>query len=115
MRTSCAIHVLVPALVQALQSQGAPEHQTLFEDALSLLALGVDPGFSQDLEVKAARAAWDAALAGARQANEKLYDTSFTARRVAAQNTRKNPPPKLKKSMFCTADEVSLADIAIEE
>ena len=106
--------VLVPALVQAVKNR-SPEHQTLFEDALSLLALGVDPGFSEDADTKAARAAWDAALTAARLADEKLYDTSFTARRISAQATRKSPPPKLQKSMFCTADEVSLADIAIEE
>jgi hypothetical protein len=106
--------VLVPALVQAVKNRN-PEQPTLFEDALSLLALTADPGFGEDPETKAMRTAWDAALTAAREAEPKLYDGAFTARRMSAQVTRKSPPPKLQKSMFCTAEEVSLADIAIEE
>lgn len=106
--------VLVPALVEAVKRRN-PEQQTLLEDALSLLALTADPGFGQDPQVQAARAAWDKAIVSARDAEPALYDTAFTTRRISAQATRKNPPDKLKRSIFCTAEEVSMADIAIEE
>jgi hypothetical protein len=43
------------------------------------------------------------------------YARAFTERRTTAQETRKNPPAKYKKTMFCTADEVELSDVAIDE
>ncbi len=106
--------VLVPALVDSVKAR-SKEQQTLLEDVLSLLALTSDPGFGSDPAVLAARAAWSDALGLARNAEPQLYDTAFTQRRVAVQATRKATPDKLRKSMFCTAEEVSLADIAIEE
>jgi hypothetical protein len=106
--------VLVPALADAVQRRN-PEQQSLLEDLLSLLALTPDPGYGQDPDVRAARAAWDKAIVGAREAEPQLYDSAFTTRRISVQATRKNPPDKLKRSIFCTAEEVSLADVAIEE
>ena len=43
------------------------------------------------------------------------YDNAFTKRRTSVQATRKKPPAKLQDSMFCTAAEVTLADVALEE
>ncbi|HVZ37170.1 MAG TPA: hypothetical protein VG963_32330 [Polyangiaceae bacterium] len=104
--------VLVPALADAATS-GREGEGNLFDDLLALLALTPDPGFEDDQAE--ARRAWEAALAGARKVAEERYDTAFTKRRRSAQATRKNPPAKLKDAMFCTAAEVSLADLALEE
>jgi hypothetical protein len=106
--------VLVPALLEAVKRRN-PEQQTLLEDVLSLLALTADPGFGQDAYTQSARAAWNKAIVAAREAEPELYDSAFTTRRISAQATRKNPPDKLKRTIFCTAEEVSLADIAVEE
>ena len=43
------------------------------------------------------------------------YARAFTERRASTQDTRKNIPAKYKKTMFCTADEVELSDVAIDE
>jgi hypothetical protein len=106
--------VLIPALVDSVK-QRSKEQQTLLEDVLSLLALTPDPDWSEDPDTTQSRNAWNAAIGMARDAEPQLYDTAFTQRRVAVQATRKAPPTKLKKTFFCTAEEVSLADIAIEE
>lgn len=104
--------VLIPALVQAVK-RSSPQDRTLLDDVLSLLALTQDPSFKPDDQTR--RAAWQAALAGARETLGAQYAKAFTERRTSAQATRKTPPPKYKKSMFCTADEVELSDVAIEE
>jgi hypothetical protein len=104
--------VLIVALLDAVK-RSSPSDQTLLDDVLGLLALTPDPGFSA--AEKNARAAWEAALAGARQLAPEQYNAAFTQRRAGAQITRKTPSPKLKKSMFCTAEEVELADVAIDE
>jgi hypothetical protein len=107
-------HVLVPALASAAKL-GREGDGTMLEDLLSLLALTPDPSVGDDADAKAARGAWTDALAAARTANEDLYDRAFTVRRASAQVTRKKPPAKLAKAMFCTAEEVELADIAISD
>jgi hypothetical protein len=104
--------VLVPELSEATSS-GRESDSTLFDDLLSLLALTPDPGFGEGEADK--RRAWDAALASARTMAEARYDAAFTRRRIAAQATRKNPPAKLQGAVFCTAEEVELADVALEE
>jgi hypothetical protein len=107
-------HVLVPALAAAAKL-GREGDGTMLEDLLGLLALTPDPGLDDSTESKTARAAWSDALATARNANDELYDRAFTARRASAQITRKKPQAKLAKGMFCTAEEVELADIAIDD
>jgi hypothetical protein len=107
-------HVLVPALVAAVK-RGREADQTMFEDLLGLLALTPDPGFETDSTSIAARGAWEGALAQARDAHAEVYARAFTERRTSVQATRKTPPNKLKRTMFCTAAEVELADVAIEE
>jgi hypothetical protein len=103
--------VLVPSLLAAARQ--VPLDETQLEDVLGLLALTPDPGF--DEASSELRKNWESALAAAREAHPKEYDSGFTQRRVFAQNTRKNPGSKYKSSMFCTADEVSLADEALDE
>jgi hypothetical protein len=61
------------------------------------------------------RDTWQQALAQARERLGEQYARAFTVRRTSAQETRKNIPAKYKKTMFCTADEVELSDVAIEE
>jgi hypothetical protein len=107
-------HVLVPALVEAAK-RGREADQTMFEDLLGLLALTPDPAFATDAATQVPRAAWENALAAAREAHGDVYNRAFTERRTSVQVTRKAPPPKLKRTMFCTAAEVELADVAIEE
>jgi hypothetical protein len=104
--------VLIPALMDAVK-RSTPQDQTLFDDVLGLLALTQDPSFRPEDQQK--RAAWEAALAAARGKMDAQYGRAFAERRASAQATRKNPPPKYKKTMFCTADEVELSDVAIEE
>ena len=104
--------VLIPSLLDATK-RSSPQDQTLLDDVLSLLALTQDPSFKPEEQGK--RAAWEAALTGARELMGVQYAKAFTDRRVSAQATRKAPPAKYKKSMFCTADEVELSDVAIEE
>ncbi|MFT3925017.1 MAG: hypothetical protein QM778_20955 [Myxococcales bacterium] len=105
--------VLVPSLVAAVKRK--PFEQTLFEDLLGLIALTPDPGFAPDPASVKLRTDWEAAMTIAREAYPEVYNTGFTMRRVSAQNTRKNPPAKMQKTMFCTADEVSLADSALDD
>jgi hypothetical protein len=107
-------HVLVPALVETVK-RGREADQTMFEDLLGLLALTPDPSFDSDAASQAARGAWESALAQARDAHADVYTRAFTERRASVQVTRKAPPNKLKPTMFCTAAEVELADVAIEE
>lgn len=102
--------VLVPALMEAT-SGGRELESDLFDDLLGLLSLTPDPGFGP-LEAEK-RKAWEAALAAARTAADTRYDTAFTKRRISVQATRKNPPAKLRGSMFCTAQEVTVADVAL--
>jgi hypothetical protein len=102
--------VLVPALMEACSS-GRELENNLFDDLLGLLALTPDPGFGPaDAE---ARKAWEAALAAARTVADARYDTAFTKRRIAVQAIRKSPPAKFRDGMFCTAEEVTVADVAL--
>jgi hypothetical protein len=103
-------NVIIPALAEALQRKGAGE---AVDDLLGLLALTQDPSFQPGQEQK--RANWEKALAGARDKMGVQYARAFTERRASAQDTRKNIPVKYKKTMFCTADEVELSDVAIDE
>lgn len=110
--TALRDNVLIPALLDAVK-RSTKQDQTLFDDVLGLLALTADPGIgAADAE---SRAAWEAALGKARDQLGAQYGTAFTERRASAQVTRKSAPLKLKKSMFCTAEEVELADVAIED
>jgi hypothetical protein len=93
--------------------RSSPQDQTLLDDVLGLMALTQDPNFQP--ESQALRASWEGALAGARDLMGVQYAKAFTERRASAQVTRKDPPAKLRKSMFCTADEVELSDVAIDE
>ena len=104
--------VLIPALRDAVK-RSSPQDQTLLDDVLGLMALTQDPNFQP--ESQALRTSWEAALAGARDLMGVQYAKAFAERRASAQATRKEPPNKLKKSMFCTADEVELSDVAIDE
>jgi len=104
--------VLIPALLDAVK-RSSPKDQTLLDDVLGLMALTQDPNFST--ESQALRASWEASLAGARDLMGVQYASAFTERRASAQATRKEPPPKLRKTIFCTADEVELSDVAIDE
>jgi hypothetical protein len=112
--TALRDHVLVPALIAATK-RGREADQTMLEDLLSLLALTPDPAITTDSGAQATRTAWESALAGARIATGDIYARAFTERRSAVQVTRKAPPAKLKRSMFCTAEEVELADVAIDD
>jgi hypothetical protein len=104
--------VLVPSLVAAT-STGRELETNLFDDLLGLLALTPDPGLGDD--EAASRKAWSDALASARGAAGERYDTAFTRRRKSVQATRKTAPSQLKDAMFCTAAEVTLADVALED
>jgi hypothetical protein len=105
--------VLVPSLLNAAKKK--PFDQALLEDVLGLLALTPDPGFAPDpLSIKL-RADWEASIAAARDTHPEVYNEAFTLRRISAQVTRKAPPAKMQKTMFCTAEEVSLADSALDE
>lgn len=105
-------NILIAALVDAVK-RSSPSDQTLLDDVLGLLALTPDPGFGP--AEQAARTAWEAALKSARELAGEQYNAAFTLRRASAQQTRKLPPTKLRKTMFCTAEEVELADVAIDE
>lgn len=102
--------VLVPALREAAASE-AELKDDLFDDLLGLLALTADPGFGA-IEADV-RAAWQGALTAARTRDPHRYDTAFTQRRAMVQATRKRPPAKLRGGMFCSADVVEVADVAI--
>jgi len=104
--------VLVPALMEATTS-GREMEDNLFDDLLGLLALTPDPGFSPN--EASARQAWESALASARKVADARYDSAFTKRRKSVQATRHNVPVKLKDTMFCTDEEVEIADVALEE
>jgi hypothetical protein len=105
-------NVLVPELAE-LVKQGGGGDATMREELMSLVALSADPTFeSKDA---ARRERWQATLTAARETFGPEYDRAFTKRRLNVQTTRKDPPPKLKASMFCTAAEVELADVAISE
>ena len=104
--------VLLPSLVQAANS-GRELESNLFDDLLGLLALTPDPGLGDDESVQ--RKAWSSGLEAARKVAEDRYDSAFTKRRKSVQATRKNAPPTLRDSMFCTAAEVTLADVALED
>lgn len=104
--------VIIPALGEAVK-RGTNGDQTALDELLGLLALTADPNFKPEEQAK--RATWEAALTGARDKLGVQYAKAFTERRTSAQVTRKTPPLKYKKTMFCTADEVELADVALEE
>ena len=104
--------VLVPALLKA-SSSNLEKENNLFEDLLGLLALTPDPSLDDDQAES--RKAWSAALEAARKADIDRYDSAFTKRRASVQVMRKTTPAQLKDSMFCTAAEVTLADVALEE
>jgi hypothetical protein len=104
--------VLIPALVDAVK-RSSPSDQTLLDDVLGLLALTPAPGYGPSEQ--SVRAAWESALTSARQLAGAQYNVAFTQRRASVQVTRKSPPSKLKKTIFCTAEEVEAADVAIDE
>ncbi|HEX6239747.1 MAG TPA: hypothetical protein VFZ61_02590 [Polyangiales bacterium] len=103
-------NIIIPALADALARGNSGE---AVDDLLGLIALTQDPSFQPDQVQK--RAVWERALAGARDKMGVQYARAFTERRASAQDTRKNIPAKYKKTMFCTADEVELSDVAIDE
>jgi hypothetical protein len=102
-------NIIIPSLSEAL-ARGATE---AIDDLLGLLALTQDPSFQpQQAQM---RETWQQALSQARERLGEQYARAFTERRASAQETRKIIPAKYKKTMFCTADEVELSDVAIEE
>jgi hypothetical protein len=107
-------HVLIPALAEAAQKP-KPD-VVLIGDLLGLLALAPDPTEGDDdPAAMAAHEAFHAALDRARDVLKERFRGASTARRAAARTTRKNPPPALRKVMFCTAAEVSNVDADIGE
>jgi hypothetical protein len=102
--------IIIPSLAEALNRSGGAE---AVDDLLGLLALTQDPSFKP--EDQARRTTWEQALAAARERLGVQYARAFTERRASSQETRKTTPLKYKKTMFCTADEVELSDVAIEE
>ncbi|MFM2417584.1 MAG: hypothetical protein RL385_2307, partial [Pseudomonadota bacterium] len=110
--TALRDRVLVPALRDVVK-QGKSSEPVMREELLSLVALSADPGF--DDADAARRQAWQDAVTGAREAFPAEYERAFVRRRATVQSNRRNPPAKMKQSMFCTAAEVELADVAIGE
>jgi hypothetical protein len=110
--TALRDNVLVPA-VSAVVKQGKNSEPTMREELLSLVALSADPSF--DDADAARRQAWQEAVTGARETFPAEYERAFVRRRATVQSNRRTPPPKMKQSMFCTAAEVELAEVAIGE
>ncbi len=106
--------LLVPLLTETAK-QAKSTDTTLLEDLLALLALAPDPALTTDAQAQPTREAWNAALAAARSSHPEVYDRAFTRGRTQAQATRKNPPTKLKRGMFCSAEQIELADAAIDD
>jgi hypothetical protein len=105
-------NVLIPELAEVVK-KGTGGDATMREELMSLVALSADPTFEpKDF---ARRERWQATITAARETFGAEYDRAFTKRRLNVQTTRKDPPLKLKASMFCTAAEVELADVAISE
>ena len=100
-------HVLVPSLADAL-AKDKPDMQRI-EDLLSLLVLVPEPKAAEEGASDAApgHAAWLAALGKARDALKDQFRRMYNVRRAAAETSRNNPSPAMRKAMFCSAEAIS--------
>jgi hypothetical protein len=105
--------VLIPALAGAVALD--PPEPKRVEELLSLLVLVPDPKPAGDGAESPQLQAWNQQLEAARSVLKDQFRNAFTLRRVAAQNTRRNPTPAQKSAMFCSAAEVTAVDDAFEE
>jgi hypothetical protein len=101
-------NVLIPALSDEV-TKAAPVASRI-EELLSLLVLVPEPKPSDDGSDDSARKAWLAAVSKARDVMKDQFGKAYNVRRAYADGLRKNPPPTLRKGMFCTAAELSAPD-----
>jgi hypothetical protein len=93
--------VLLPALDAALAMPVTPQTSyTALDDILALVAIVPEP------KDPAAKAAFDAALEKAKKAHPDHYQKSYTSRHATADKERSDPPPAMKKVIFCNAPAV---------
>jgi hypothetical protein len=103
--------VLVPVLAEELGA--AKPDPARLNDILGLLALA--PPTPEDKNNPAPHKAWMDALKKAREVEKGAFQREYMARREAAARARTNPPPSLRKAMFCTAAESESPDINLGE
>jgi hypothetical protein len=101
-------NVLIPALADEV-AKSAPSLARM-EELLSLIVLVPEPKARDDGSDDAARQAWLAAVGKARELMKDQFRRAYIARRAYADGLRQNPPPALRKGMFCTAAELSPPD-----
>jgi hypothetical protein len=92
--------VLVPALVAALDG-GKETAPTSVDDIAALLATCPAP------KDPPAKPAWDAALERFHKAAPERYQKAYVSRRAVADRERRDPPPAMRKLMFCNAADAS--------
>ena len=90
-------NVLVPALEEA--NAGHAAASTGLADILALMAISPEP------TEPASKVKFDAALDTAKKAHATDYQKSYVSRRTTADRERKDPPPVMKKLIFCNAAE----------
>ncbi|MEO6953614.1 MAG: hypothetical protein ABI321_17565 [Polyangia bacterium] len=90
--------VLVPVLVET--SAGHAAAATVLDDILALLAISPVP------TDPTAKAAFDTALDTVKKAHPADYQKSYIARRATADRERKDPPPAMKRLIFCNAADL---------
>ena len=94
-------HVFVRVLNEA--SAGHAAAPTVLDDVLSLLAISPEPSEA------AAKTAYELALDKVKAAHPAEYQKSYVARRVTAERERKDPPPVMKRLIFCNAADLQTA------
>lgn len=111
--------VLLPALSDEL-ANSKPDLDRV-KDLLSLLILVPEPkpddrvpGVSAK-EISDAADAWRAAMAKTRTLLGDGFRDSYTTRRAAAEAQRQNPPPALRRALFCSAQQLSPAVSEFDE
>ena len=88
--------VLLPALSDEL-ARDKPDTSRI-EELLSLLVLVPEPAESE---------AWRTTISKTRELLGEQFRRFYGVRRTAAEATRQNPSPSMKKSMFCSAAQLS--------
>ena len=98
-------HVLIPALGDALGA-AKPDAQRI-EELLSLLVLVPEPTDTVDGSIGPEHQAWQTTLGKARDVMKDQFRRVYNVRRAAAEASRQNPSPTLRKAMFCSAAQLS--------
>jgi hypothetical protein len=98
--------VLVPALGDAV-GKAKPDTQRI-EELLSLLVLVPEPKAPDDTGSGGPQhQAWQETLAKAHDVMKDQFRRAYNVRRAAAEASRQNPSPALRKALFCSAAQTS--------